>query len=432
MCKNIQGGSMKKQFYISNREALLQLMPDKSFAVFSATRTDTGNLPVEFIQDANFFYLTGLKQPNAQLIVAKYGKINHSMLFIERNIPEMEVWIGKKLTKEEAQNISGIEHTYFIDEFPRVFHPIALSSELCLYDYASSQLNSNLTDTQFQIKEINAHYPALKILHPGQYLTKLRSVKKADEIEDMKIAIRITNDAIHNVMNNTKPGMMEYELEAHFRYECIKNNAKRLAFSPIIASGKNATILHYEKNIGKVEKNDLVLLDVGAKWNEYCADITRTFPANGTFSSRQKEVYEAVLEINKKIIEKVKPGLTLKDLQDETIKLMKKALKELNLIKKDEEFKKYYMHGVSHLLGLAAHDLVDRAKKLEEGWVITVEPGIYIPEEGIGVRIEDDILVTKDGYENLSKIIPKEVDDIKTILKNKEYDGKNCYISRNL
>ncbi len=410
---------MDKQFYIANREALLKLLPDKSCSIFSATRTDSGTLPIEFVQDANFFYLTGLKEANAQLIVAKYGKIAHSMLFIERNIPEMEVWIGKKLSKEKAQEISGIDRVYFIDEFSRVVHPILLSSEVCFYDHISNKIGANLTDSLFQLKEIKAHYPTLKIQDPGQYITQLRSAKKPPEIKDMKKAIRITHDAIMNVMNNSKPGMMEYELEAHFRYECVKNNAKQMAFSPIIACGKNATILHYEKNIGKVGKNELVLVDVGAKWNEYCADITRTFPANGTFTKRQKEVYEAVLTINKAIIKKVKPGLTLQDLQDETIKLMKKALKKLKLIKKDEEFRRYYMHGVSHTLGLAAHDVVDRSKKLEEGWVITVEPGIYIPEEAIGIRIEDDVLVTKDGHENLSSVIPKEVDEIEAIMQHK-------------
>ncbi|HEX37791.1 MAG TPA: aminopeptidase P family protein [Candidatus Cloacimonetes bacterium] len=410
---------MKKQFYISNRKAMSKLMPDKSFAIFSATRADTGNLPGEFVQDANFFYLTGLKVANAQLIVAKHGKKSHSMLFIERNIPEMEVWIGKKLSKNDAQEISGIEKVYYIDEFPNVIHPIALSNEVCYYDHISSKIGSNLSDSLYQLKQITTHYPTLTIQDPGQLLTQLRAAKKKAEIEEMRKAIRITHEAILNVMNHTKPGMMEYELEAHFRFECVKNNAKQMAFSPIIASGENATILHYEKNNGKVGKDDLVLVDVGAKWNEYCADITRTFPANGTFSTRQREVYEAVLAINKAIIKKVKPGLTLKNLQDETIKLMKKALKELNLIKKDEEFKKYYMHGVSHTLGLAAHDLVDRSKKLEKGWVITVEPGIYIPEEGIGVRIEDDVLVTQDGYENLSSIIPKEVDEIEAIMHHK-------------
>jgi len=408
---------MDKQFFTSNRNELYQLLPDKSVAVFSATRSDSGTLPVEFVQDANFFYLTGLRDANAQLIVAKYGKSTHSILFIERNIPEMEVWIGRKLTREEAQEISGIDKIYYIDEFPRVFHPVAMSSEVCFYDHMSNKIGLNLTDTLFQLKDITTHYPTLKILNPGHYLTQLRSAKKPAEIEDMKHAIRITHDAILNVMKNAKPGMKEYELEAHFRFECVRNNAKHMAFSPIIASGKNATILHYEKNIGTVGKNDLVLMDVGAKWNEYCADITRTFPANGTFSDRQKEVYETVLNINKAIIKKVKPGLTLKDLQDETIQLMKNTLKQLKLIKKDEEFKKYYMHGVSHMLGLAAHDLVDRSKKLAEGWVITVEPGIYITEEKLGVRIEDDILVTKEGYKNLSKGIPKEISDIESIMK---------------
>lgn len=408
---------MDKQFFTSNRKELFELLPDKSIAVFSATVSDSGNLPVDFEQNANFFYLTGLKAANAQLILAKHGKASQPMIFIERNIPEMEVWIGKKLSKEEIKEISGVEKVFYIDEFPSVFHNIVLTSQVCFYDHHANKIGANLTDSLYQIKEITAHYPALKILHPGPFLTQLRSIKKKYEIEEMQEAIRITHHAIINLMKNTKPGIMEYELEAYFRFECVKNNAKQMAFFPIIASGKNATILHYEKNNCKVGQDDLVLVDVGAKWNEYCADITRTFPANGTFSARQKEVYEEVLQINKAIIKIVKPGLSLKDLQDETIKLMKIALKKLNLIKKDDEFKKYYMHGVSHMLGLAAHDLADRSKTLGVGTVITVEPGIYIPEEGIGVRIEDDILVTKDGYENLSKDIPKEISDIESIMK---------------
>ena len=408
---------MDKQFFTSNREQLFKLLPNKSLAMFSATVSDAGSLPVDFEQNANFFYLTGLKIANAQILLHKNGKTNLSVLFIERNIPGMEVWIGKKLSKEEVKAISGIEHIFFIDEFPRILQMYAISSEVCFYDHVANKISANLTDSLFQLKEITTHYPALKILHPGPFMTILRSVKRADEIENMKKAISITNDAIHNLITHTVPDMMEYELEAHFRYECIRNNAKQLAFFPIIASGENATILHYEKNNCKVDSDVLVLADVGAKWNEYCADISRTYPANGTFTKRQKEVYQAVLEINKTIIKKVKPGLTLKDLQEETIKLIKKALKKLNLIKKDEEYKKYYMHSVSHQLGLQAHDLVDHSKKLEAGYVITVEPGIYIPEEKLGVRIEDDILVTKDGHENLSKDIPKEINDIENIMK---------------
>jgi len=408
---------MDKQFFTSNRKQLFKLLPDNSLAIFSATVSDSGSLPVDFEQNANFFYLTGLKIPNAQILLYKNGKTNLSILFIERNIPKMEVWIGKKISQEDAKEISGIEHAFFIDEFPVVLHTYALSSEVCFYDHVANKIEANLTDSLFQLKEIVTHYPALKILHPETFMTILRSQKKGDEIENIKKAIAITKDAIHNLITNTKPGMMEYELEAHFRYECIRNNAKQMAFFPIIASGENATILHYEKNVGKVGSKDIILADVGAKWNEYCADISRTFPANGKFTKRQKEVYNAVLEINKTIINKVKPGLTLYKLQEETIKMMKKALKKLNLIKKDEEFKKYYMHSVSHHLGLHAHDLVDRAKKLEPGNVITVEPGIYIPEEKIGVRIEDDILVTKEGHETLSKDIPKEISDIETIMK---------------
>ncbi|MCD6102248.1 MAG: Xaa-Pro dipeptidase, partial [Candidatus Cloacimonetes bacterium] len=247
------------------------------------------------------------------------------------------------------------------------------------------------------------------------------------------------NEGIRSILEHAKPGMMEYELEAYFKFECIKRGEKKLAFSPIVASGKNATILHYEKNNSKIEKNDLVLLDVGAKYQEYNADISRTFPASGKFNKRQKEVYNEVLQIQKKIINSVKPGITIKELQTKTIELITEALFRLKLITKkskvspppspdisgaatddSEEYKKYYMHGVSHHLGLDTHDLSDREEKLQVGNVITVEPGIYIKEEKIGVRIEDDVLVTKNGCEVLSSKIPKEIEEIERITAKRE------------
>lgn len=419
---------MVKQFFISNRKKLFRMMDDNSLAIFYAARTGHSILPTEFVQDKNFYYLSGLNVPNAKLIMHKKGKKNMELLFIERNIPELEVWLGKKMSKEDAKKISGIETVYHTDEFERHLHSYALSSDMCYYDYETSLIDTNLSYSLAQLNLIKEHYPTIRIEKVTPFLSKLRMRKNKEEIENIKKAISYTNEGIRSILEHAKPGMMEYELEAYFKFECIKRGEKKLAFSPIVASGKNATILHYEKNNSKIEKNDLVLLDVGAKYQEYNADISRTFPASGKFNKRQKEVYNEVLQIQKKIINSVKPGITIKELQTKTIELITEALFRLKLITKKskkspsgrEEYKKYYMHGVSHHLGLDTHDLSDREEKLQVGNVITVEPGIYIKEEKIGVRIEDDVLVTKNGCEVLSSKIPKEIEEIERITAKRE------------
>ena len=430
---------MVKQFFISNRKKLFRMMDDNSLAIFYAARTGHSILPTEFVQDKNFYYLSGLNVPNAKLIMHKKGKKNMELLFIERNIPELEVWLGKKMSKEDAKKISGIETVYHTDEFERHLHSYALSSDMCYYDYETSLIDTNLSYSLAQLNLIKEHYPTIRIEKVTPFLSKLRMRKNKEEIENIKKAISYTNEGIRSILEHAKPGMMEYELEAYFKFECIKRGEKKLAFSPIVASGKNATILHYEKNNSKIEKNDLVLLDVGAKYQEYNADISRTFPASGKFNKRQKEVYNEVLQIQKKIINSVKPGITIKELQTKTIELITEALFRLKLITKkskkspspspdisgaatddSEEYKKYYMHGVSHHLGLDTHDLSDREEKLQVGNVITVEPGIYIKEEKIGVRIEDDVLVTKNGCEVLSSKIPKEIEEIERITAKRE------------
>ena len=222
-------------------------------------------------------------------------------------------------------------------------------------------------------------------------------------------------------MNNAKPGLKEYELEAYFDFECKRSGAKDLAFSTIAAAGKNATILHYVSNDSEIKENDLILFDLGAQWNLYNADITRTFPANGKFTDRQKEVYEAVLRVNKAVIEKIKPGIVYKELNAWAKDLIAEECIKLGIIKEKEEVSKYYWHSIGHNLGLNTHDLEPQGREFvfEKGMVFTVEPGIYISEEGIGIRIEDDVLVTENGCEVLTKDMIKEVKDIEEFMKNR-------------
>jgi Xaa-Pro aminopeptidase len=411
---------MNKQFFISNRKNLLNLMENNSLAIFFGSQLPSGHMPVEFVQKKNFYYLTGLNIPNSILILYKKGKEKKEVVFIERNIPELEVWLGEKMSKENAKEISGIETVYHTDEFERHLHSYALSSNMCYYDYKTHPINFNLSNELVRLNLIKQHYPTLTIKTITPFLSKLRSKKSKEEIENIKKAISYTNSGIRNIWEYAHPGMMEYELEAYFKFECIKRGERQLAFPPIVASGENATILHYEKNASKIGENELILIDVGAKYQEYDADISRTFPASGRFNKRQREVYNKVLQVQKKIIDCVSPDVSINELQEKTIELITEALFSLNLITKKEEYKKYYMHSVSHHLGLDAHDLGDREKKLYAGNVITVEPGIYIKEEKIGVRIEDDILITKNGCDVLSSMIPKEIEEIERIMAKRK------------
>jgi Xaa-Pro aminopeptidase len=245
---------------------------------------------------------------------------------------------------------------------------------------------------------------------------QLRTIKSEDEVNELKKAIKITEEGIKSLMKNAKSGIMEYQLEAHFDFVLKNSGVRDYAFKTIAASGKNATVLHYSQNNSLIGENDLVLFDLGAQWNYYNADITRTIPASGKFTERQKEIYNIVLKAQLETIKIMKPGTPFLELNKTTRKVLTEELKRINLIKEDSELSNYYYHGVSHYLGLDTHDVGDREAVLTPGMVLTVEPGLYIAEEGIGIRIEDDVLITEDGNEVLSPDIIKTVEDIETFM----------------
>ncbi|MBL7108228.1 MAG: aminopeptidase P N-terminal domain-containing protein, partial [Candidatus Cloacimonetes bacterium] len=255
---------MNKLFFKSNRENFSNLMKNNSMAIISAKKSQQGTLPADFVQKGNFFYLTGLKIPNSILLFSKNDKKTDELLFIERNIPEYEVWIGKKMSQKQASEISGIKRIYYLDEFSRYLHLIAIQSETCYYDYETSSIQFDISTELLKLSQIRQHYPTLKIEKSSTLLTKLRNKKHKSEIENIKKAISITRSGIMTILKKVKFGMYENELEAYFAFETIRLGAKQYAFSPIVASGKNATILHYEKNCSKIGKNDLIVLDVGA------------------------------------------------------------------------------------------------------------------------------------------------------------------------
>lgn len=375
-----------------------------------------------FEPNRNFYYMTGIDKPHIIYMAIKNGENIDETLFIERYDELKAKWDGESIGEEEAKNLSGIENIKYLDEFEATFSNLMFrnSIETVYLDLENRYLDNSKASFK-QANIIKENYPYINIKNIYNDLGYFRLFKTSEEIENMKKAISITKKGIENIWKHTKPDIMEYELEACFDYEIKRNGSKDKAFNTILASGKNATVLHYGENNDKINDGELILIDLGATYGYYNADISRTFPANGKFSDRQKQLYNIVLEGQRKVIEAVKPGLPFKRLNEILIEHYEEELTKIGLIKDKSEISKYYYHGVSHYLGLDTHDVsrdLGTDSGLKPGMVITVEPGIYIAEEGIGIRIEDDILVTETGYENLSKDIIKTVEEIENFFKN--------------
>ena len=369
----------------------------------------------KFSQDNNFLYFTGLKIPNAILVLIKSADAVQEMLFIERGIPEREVWDGKKMTKDEAQEISEIRRVLYLDEYDATMSMWCPMLNKIHANIGFVALDQPLNYALYRLEPLRIRFPQIQIADITPLITPLRKIKDAWEIEQMQKAIDITGEGILDIIRQARASMYEYELEAMLFYRMQRSGAHHWGFAPIIASGINAATLHYGQNNCRIEEGQLVLMDVGAAYNNYSADITRCFPVSESFSDRQRQIYQLVLDVHKEIIEMIKPGVSLMDLQVKTRELLAESALAIGLIKDLDEITRYYMHGVSHFLGLDTHDLGGRNAILEAGNVITVEPGIYIPEENLGVRIEDDVLVTESGNHVLSHNIPKEISEIEEI-----------------
>lgn len=412
-----------KQFLINNRKKVLEKLENNCALILFAGKAPVsrGDQHYPFAPDRNFYYLTGIDRENLIYLAFKNNENTEEYIFIERYDEVKAKWDGSTICEEKTKEISGIENIKFLDEFEQIFSRVFFrnSAEILYLDLENRYFNGFTPAFEFT-KKFKENYPYANIKNVYNIIGNLRLLKEDFEIESMKKAINITQKGIENILKNAKPNMAEYELEAYFDFELKRNGVKEKAFQTILAGGKNATILHYSENNSNIEDNNLVLLDLGASYNYYSADISRTFPINGKFSERQKQFYNIVLEAQKKVIEAIKPGIPMKNLNQIVIEHYKTELKNIGLIKEDSEVSKYYYHGVSHFLGLETHDITgNEGAILKEGMVITVEPGIYIAEEGIGIRIEDDILVTKNGSENLSKNILKTVEEIEQFMQNK-------------
>ncbi|PKK93403.1 MAG: hypothetical protein CVV61_04850 [Tenericutes bacterium HGW-Tenericutes-6] len=377
-----------------------------------------------FAINRNFYYLTGIEQQNTVLLLAKGLEKEESYLFIEAIDPVKALWDGAGLTFEEASNIAEIDlkNVKNIDTLDTFISELMSTSRRALFGqikkvyFDLEHPKDHTTPGLAYSHKLLKAYPFAQIETNQMILAELRTVKDSLEIEHVKKAIEITKEGLNQIMSTLKPGTYEYQVEASYNY-VLNLHRTSPSFQTIAASGKNATILHYVENKDEIKDGDLVLFDLGVDYKRYASDITRTYPANGKFTDRQRQVYEIVLEANKKTIEWLKPGVTLAEFNDFGKQILIKGLKKLGLIEKDEDIIKYYYHSLGHYLGLDVHDGGNYSLPIPEGALITVEPGLYIAEWGIGIRIEDDVFVTKDGAINLSASIIKEIDEIEAYMK---------------
>ena len=406
---------MNKEFYIKSRERVANLLPNNSALILFAGKDirESEDQSYEFCINRNFFYLTGINEQNDILVMLKKDNKLDSMMFINEYDELFAKWNGRKMFPEEIKSLSGIDNIRYLKDFNDFLNEIKDSYSLYL-DIKPNLFDEPLGQEQKLIKEHN-----LIVNDCHDLIAKCRMVKQPEEIDEIKKAIHVTWQGIKALMDNIKPGLYEYQVESYFDQQIKFNGASGIAFKTIAASGVNGCVLHYHSNNTVIEDNELVLFDLGAEYDLYKSDITRTIPANGKYTERQKLIYNIVLNGQKLVFKNIKPGITTKELNQILIDYYKVELKKIGLIEKDEDVFKYYFHGVSHHLGLDTHDVALRDEPLTPGCIITVEPGLYILEEGIGIRIEDDALVTENGAVNLSSEIIKEISDIENYMAKK-------------
>ena len=412
------------QEFKERREKVLAQLEDQSLAILFAGqgRKKSGDENYPFDVNKNFFYLTGIEQENSILLLVKCQGETSEYLFVEEKDEKKENWTGLRLTHEEAQEISGIETVYNRSIFDGKIEA-AFGNEMShfgeiknVYLDLEKELKIDECKSTLHYKDelVNAHHVNVLDLH--DIVMKLRMIKSPAEIGLIKEAIATTDIGIRNILTNLRAGKFEYNLRNVFEFSIKEEYGTTLAFSTIIAGGKNGIILHYPEAKDILSKDELVLLDLGAAKHHYCADISRTFPVSGQFTDLQRKIYQIVLDCNKATINFIRPGVTLVEMNNFAKQFLAKACVEQGLIQNEEEIGRVYYHSVSHHLGLDTHDGEDRSSALVAGNVVTCEPGLYFKEHNIGVRIEDDILVTEDGREILSARIVKEVKDIERLL----------------
>ncbi|OIK09207.1 Xaa-Pro aminopeptidase [Bacillus sp. MUM 116] len=413
---------MNKDFYVQNRSQLYEKLEDNTLLVLFAGKAPqkSADESYKFVPNRNFLYLTAIDEPNIIFLAHKTGDHIQEYLFIEKSDPVWEKWIGKSISKEEAEQVSGITNVQYTEQFESFLTRTLLTNTLStIYlDMERRELDQITTKAQQFAQKIQVNYPYQQIKNVYSDICLLRVYKTPEEIEKIKKAIDVTWNGIKNLMSNAKADLKEYQLEAYFDFTLKSEGVRDYAFPTIVASGKNGTILHYEKNHATVEEGSLVLLDLGAQYDYYNGDISYTFPVNGIFTDKQKTFYNIVLKALRETTALIKPGVPHAKLNAHTKKVLAEECLKVGLIQDESELSNYYYHGVSHFLGLDTHDVGDyKDLILKPGMVLTVEPGIYIEEEEIGIRIEDNVLVTEEGHEVLSKDIFRSVEEIEAFMR---------------
>lgn len=420
--------------FIENRKRLTGHLKPGSIAIINSNdeMPRNGDAAFPFRQNSDIFYLSGIDQEQSILVICPDAtrEQHREILFLRETNETIAIWEGHKYTKEEATKTSGIKTVYWLSQFDQVMHELMIRSEyiyLNLNENIRATVEVNYRDLRF-VQRMKEKYPLHKFERLGPIFDALRSIKHSVEVDLMQNACDITEKAFRRVLSFVKPGVHEYEIEAEVTHEFLRNRATGHAYTPIIAAGYNSCVLHYIENSQKCKKGDILLLDFGAEYANYAADLSRTIPVSGKYSKRQKEVYEAVLRVMKFAKSMLVPGTVYLEYEKEVGKFMESELLGLKLIDKKDikkqnpawpAYKKYFMHGTSHFLGIDVHDVGNRDKAMVAGMVFTCEPGIYIPEENLGIRIENDILLTKSGNIDLMEKIPIEADEIESLMNAK-------------
>jgi len=420
-------------FYKKTRANFMAQMQGNSLAVFNSNDIYpiSADSTLPFAQHRDIFYLSGVDQEESILLLfpTAHEEKHKEILFLRETNEHIAVWEGAKLTKSEATALTGIETVYWLSDFKRVFQELATQCDTFYFNTNEHYRQAVETQTREDrfIAACKKEYPAHNVAKSNPILQKLRSVKAAVEIDQIQRACNITEKGFRRLLPFVKPGVWEYEIEAELAHEFIRNRSKGFAYTPIIASGNNANVLHYTENNCQCLAGDLLLMDVAAEYGNYASDLTRTIPVSGKFTARQKAVYEAVLRVKKEATKLLVPGTLWKEYHVEVGKIMTSELIGLQLLDAKDvanqnpeqpAYKRYFMHGTSHHMGLDTHDYGLLHLPMEAHMVFTVEPGIYIPEEGFGIRLEDDVVIQAKGEPiNLMKNIPIEVEEIEDLMQ---------------
>jgi len=421
--------------YHLRRKRVAKQLKSRSIAIVCSSmhKTRSNDTEYPYRQESNFYYLTGFKEDNACLVFIKKKKKVKTFLFVEKKDPTKELWNGKRLGKDKAKKMFLVDNVFCIDELEEKLKKFSMKKNFLYYDFFVSSKSIEQLKKSFQ--EIYAYY------NLAQIIRKMRLIKSSNEIKLIRKAVEITKKAHHNAISVDKSSLYEYQLQAMIENIFKNEGAYSDAYTSIVAGGNNANTLHYIQNDKPLKDGDLILIDAGCEYEYYASDITRTIPVNGVFSPAQKDLYNLVLDVQMKIISMIKPGVFRSTLHKKSEELLCEGMIRLGILSgnkksllEEKAHKKYYPHGVGHWLGIDVHDQAPyrfrdgKEIPFKEGMVLTIEPGLYcdkkdktIPRKfrGIGIRIEDDILVTKDGYENLSKGIAKTIEEIEALAKIK-------------